>query len=101
MGLFIERRETPDQVILVCKLNALGFYLSLAAGALILGSMIFNLQILFVLGVLLVPLALAVSVPYFRAAVEIRKALEEGRGRVSGKKYSFSDPLVYTMDKEK
>lgn len=101
MGLFIERNETPDQVILVCRLHALGFYLSLVAGLLIFGAMIFNLQILFVLGLLLVPLALAASIPYFKAAVAIRKALEEGRGRVSGKKYSFSDPPVYTIDKQK
>lgn len=101
MGLFIDRKETPDQIILVCKLNALGLYLSLTAGLLILGAMILNLQILFVIGVLLVPLALACSIPYFRAAVAIREAIEEGRGRVSGKKYSFSDPLVYTIDKKK
>ncbi len=100
MGLFIDRRETDTQIILTCKLNALGFYLNLTAGILILGAIVFNLQILYVFGLVLVPLGLAASIPYFRAALVIRKAVEEGKGKVSGKKYSFSDPLVYTIDKD-
>ena len=100
MGVFIDRKETDKQIILTCRLNALGFYLNLTAGALILGALVLNLQILYVLGLVLVPLGLASSIPYFRAALVIRKAIEEGKGKVSGKKYSFSDPLVYTIEKD-
>ncbi len=100
MGVFIDRQETDKKIILTCKLNALGFYLNLTAGALILAALLFNLQIFYYLGLTLVPLGLASSIPYFRAAMVIRKAMEEGKGQISGKKYSFSDPLVYTIDKE-
>jgi hypothetical protein len=100
MGIFIDREETDKQIILTCKLNALGFYLNLTAGILIISAMLFNLNILYLLGLVLVPLGLASSIPYFKAALVIRKAIEEGRGKVSGKKYSFSDPLVYTIDKD-
>jgi hypothetical protein len=100
MGLFIDRRETDKQIILTCKLNALGFYLNLTAGLLILSAMVFNLGILYVFGLVIIPLGLGSAIPYFRAALVIRKAVEEGKGTVSGKKYSFSDPLVYTIDKD-
>ncbi len=100
MGIFIERQETESQIILTCKLNALGFYINLTAGCLILAAMLLDLRIFYVVGLTLIPLGLASSIPYFRAAVAIRKAIEDGTGKVSGKKYSFSDPLVYTIDKE-
>lgn len=100
MGVFIDRQETDKQIILTCKLHALGFYLNLTAGALILAALLLKLQILYVLGLVLVPLGLASSIPYFRAAMIIRKAVEEGRGKISGRKYSFSDPPVYTIDKD-
>lgn len=100
MGVFIDRQETEKQIILTCKLNALGFYINLTAGALILAAMLLDLRIFYVIGLILIPLGLASSIPYFRAAVAIRQAVEEGRGTVSGKKYSFSNPLVYTIDKD-
>ncbi len=101
MSLFVDRQETETQIILTCKLNALGFYINLVAGALILAAMLLDLRIFYVIGLTLIPLGLASSIPYFKVAVAIRKAIAEDRGSVSGKKYSFSDPLVYTIDKEK
>ena len=100
MGIFIDRQETETQIVLTCRLNALGFYLNLTAGILILTAMLLDQRIFYVIGLILIPLGLASSIPYFRAAVAIRKAIEDGRGHVSGKKYSFSDPLVYTIEKE-
>ena len=95
MAIFYERTETEDGIIIRYKYWALTYILFIITFALVL---IVGSRWALILIILFLILFI---IDFWRPNQELRKAMKEGNVKVSGSKFSFSNPFTATIKKEK
>ncbi len=99
MGFFVERVETQDKIVITFKKYALFVWGVLAFICLFLLSSMFFREAGMVLNVLFWTFLFVWIVPYLKTYREIHAAMRKKGVKMSGSKYSFSNPLIVEITK--
>jgi hypothetical protein len=98
MGFFIDRQEMEQRVV-ICYKKVAWYYIFLFAMIVcaFLGGRFGRVS--FLLSAIFFVLTFTFGVPLWRTNREVRRAMKRGDVRVSGSKYSLSNPLTFVITK--
>jgi hypothetical protein len=97
MGIFCDKEETEEQIVIRVRYAWFYVWLGGAFVCIFLGKSFSG--VFFVPAVVFLILMIVFAVAYWPVSAEIRKAMRNGMVKVSGSKYSFSDPLTFVITK--
>ena len=97
MGIFCDKEETKEQIVIRFKYAWFYVFLGGVFVCVFLGKS-FS-RIFFLPSIVFFILMIIFAVAYWPVSAEIRRAMRDGMVKVSGSKYSFSNPLTFVIKK--
>ena len=100
MGFFYDREESEEQII-ICLKKWAWFYIFLFAALIcaFLGRL-FD-QAFFIGTAIFLILMISLVIPFWPLLSQVNKAMRRGPVRISGSKFSLSNPLTFVIPKTK
>ena len=97
MGIFCDKEETEEQIVIHVRYAWFYVYLSGGFVCIFLGKS-FGKVFLVPAGMFFI-LMIVFAFAYWPVSAKIRKAMRNGMVKASGNKYSFSNPLTFIIAK--